>query len=209
MNRSLLSLTTKLAFIVFAIALVPWTSNALEISVIGPNEITVAAGELFTIDQAMTNRYETATVGTEVWVRGLSAAVATPIAGRTARFHLVEQCSASNCFGGLITVDNAFFDPDDLLVNNTGGGVSAQDPNSLLVVASLSPNISNPLVDNSGALDPGLGGALDEPSDRDVTLDLVANAIGTHIFSITGEYADGTDILSFQQDASFIVQRGV
>jgi hypothetical protein len=72
---------------------------------------------------------------------------------------------------------------------------------ALIAAASLSPDISNPFVDNSGALDPGLDGALDEPSDRDVTLDLVANAIGTHIISITGEYADGTDVLAFQQDA--------
>jgi hypothetical protein len=174
------------------------TSNAIEISVIGPSTVTVNPGETFTINLALDNVSGTSTVGVEANLSGMAAAGARVISGRSAATHFAESCDTSQCSGGLDTSDNAFYNPNDL---SASGAYTAGD-DSIVIVLALALDATSEL----GANDPGLDGATNVPSSRDVTLDLMMTELGMHVFIISGEYADGIDVLPIEGSTVFIAQ---
>lgn len=165
------------------------TANAIEISVIGPDFGTVDSGEAFTINLAVENASGTSTVGVEGDLSGMAAAGAVVVSGQSATDQFVLFCSQSGCFGGLQYFGGAFWNPNDL--PSSGNYTPGDD--SIQVVNSISASGST--TSETGAIDPGLDGAINEPSARDVTISLIASVVGVHVLTISGDYSDGTQVI--------------
>ena len=158
------------------------SARAIEFSVISAPTVTVNPGQAFTLDIAVDNALGDVTQAMTARITGLSSAGAVVLSGQTAVSHFVGVCLATFCVDGLDTVDNLQFNPNDLAASAqyTPGDDSIQ----IIAAAALSATA------HSGAIDPGLDGPLDMPSARDVTLELVANALGTHVLVIGGTFVD-------------------
>ena len=178
-------------------------ASAIEVSVIGANSISVAQGEAFSINIALTNDSANSTFGVDVGVFGFAAAGATVLSGQSAASHLVAGCSVSTCFGGLTSVDNAHYDPNDL----TSQVLYSPGDDSIRVIfaVTLIPTTS------VGAFDPGLDGGSDDPSSRDATISLIADVVGVHTFTIGGRFltwnglAGSNVVLPITNSATFTV----
>jgi len=187
-------LKTLILYVVAGALLICETASAIELSIIGSDAITVDRGEMFSIDLALDNASETSTNGVEVRLFGMTAAGASVTSGRTAVSHFVEICTSTSCLGGLNTIRNAFFNPDDLSENPTRerdeNGVLGPGTDSMLVVVALFP-LS--FTQQSGVLDPGLDNGATSPSHRDVSISLIANTIGIHILTFETEFSTSID----------------
>lgn len=193
------SLVRRLAFLVavLVVSIAP-AANAIEISVLGAPTVTVNVGEAFQINLALDNASATSTIGVEVRLSGMAAAGASAISGQSAGTHFAESCSLSECIGGLDTIDNPFYNPNDL---SASGAYTAGDDSIVIVLA-----VAVEATSQTGAVDPGLDGAINDPSFRDVTLNLMMTELGIHVFTISGEYADGVDVLPIEIPVVFIAQ---
>lgn len=167
-------------------------ASALEFSVIGQDTFTVLPGDSFTVDIALTNTSGDSVAGITGTISGL-AGVANVDSGVTASAHLAQFCSPTQCFGGVSTVDNAFFNPNDLSQGNYNPG---DDEVVIVNALALSPSVA----DGSG--DPGLIGAVNEPSDLDVRITLVAAGVGQSVLTVGGSFSDGTNTLPITATAS-------
>jgi len=164
------------------------TANAIEISVIGPDFVTVDSGEAFTINLAVENASGTSTVGVVGDLSGMAVAGAVVVSGQSATDQFVLFCSQSACFGGLGFFGGAFWNPNDL----PSSGAYTPGDDGIRVVDSISVSGTT---SETGAVDPGLDGAIDQPSARDVTISLIASVVGVHVLTISGEYSDGTQVI--------------
>jgi hypothetical protein len=162
------------------------TSYAIESSVIGPDSVTVAPGAEFTFELAIDNASLTSTVGIQVVLSGMSAGGAVLTSGRSAFEHFTPFCSPSTCFGGINTL-SSFFNPNDL--GASGAYIPGDD--SALVVNAIS---SSGATTASGAGDPGLIGAPNEPSALDVVMNLTAQTPGLLQLFVNGSYSDGASV---------------
>lgn len=159
-------------------------ANAVEITSLGPTTIYgTGIGEFFTIDLALTNDSASPVRDVQISLTGLNDVSATVVSGVTASRHFVTVClpNPDECYGGLPSTDNAFFDPNDLTLGYAPGDDSLPIVNAYGIQTTTS----------TGALDPGLDGGLLDPSDRDVTLQLVST-LPVGQFAVEGEWFDGT-----------------
>ena len=162
--------------ILFCLLSLPSVANAVEFSVLGPSTITINPGEIVTIDLAVDNASQTENIGVIADLTGLAASGAVVIGGQSALHYFVSACLPSDCFGGVDTVADAFFDPDDL----SAGGLYTPGDDSVRIVYTQALSSTT----QDGSLDPGLDGALDVPSARDVTIMLQGVGIGVHVLEI-------------------------
>lgn len=171
----LLALGTSLA-----LALAP-AAHAIEFSILGDATFTVAPSETFTVDIALDNADMTSTNGVSGTITGLAAGGIVVTGGMSALHHFTGFCTPSQCFAGIYASIAGFWDPFDL----SAGGTYQPGDDSVLVVnhLDLSPT------DSDGSIDPGLDGALDEPSARDVSIMLQATVPGSHILTVGGVYS--------------------
>lgn len=139
-------------------------------------------GDQTTIEIALSNNDGSAVQGIEIDLTGL-AGVANVVSGQASRYNFAQACFGSpiQCFGGVESVKNAFFDRDDL----RGGGYAAGD-NQVELLRSLALGATTA----SGAGDPGLG-----PQSVDIRVVLAATGGGN--VNIVGRYSNGTDVLPF------------
>jgi hypothetical protein len=190
-----------LAFSCLAILHIASIARAIEVSVIGPDEVTVNPGEFFSIDIALDNASATSNLGVTVELSGLAAAGATVTSGQSAASQFVHSCSATTCLGGASTIDNAFFNPADL----SAGLRYTPGDDAVWVIAALSFGS----VANTGSLDPGLDGPLDIPSARDATVHLIASTLGRHVLTFGGEFGVlGMGPVPITNTATFTVHVG-
>lgn len=156
--------------------------GAVELRVIGPDSFVVDPGGTFTVDIALSNTSGANVQGVQALVSGL-AGVADVVAGQSARHHFTPFCSPIECFAGITTVQNQLFDPNDLSLGAYNPG---DDEVTIVNALALSPTAFD------GSLDPGLDGAADQPSERDVSLTM--RVVGLFPFELTigGTYYDST-----------------
>jgi hypothetical protein len=163
-------------------------AEAIEVSVIGSSTVTVLPGEAFSFELAIDNASLTSTVGIDLTLSGMQAGGAVLTSGQSAVAHFTQFCSPSACFGGLNTIDNAFYNPSDL----GASGAYTPGDDSALVANTISTSGATA---GAGVGDPGLVGALNEPSALDVVMNLVAQNAGTLQLFLSGNYSDGTDVI--------------
>ena len=182
---------------VLALFFVSTTASAIEFSVISTSGTTIAPGGSITINIALDNAAGQATQGITATIAGLASAGAVATSGQSASAHFVGFCSPSNCFGGIDTVNNPFYNPLDL---SASGAYTAGDDTIVIVNAlALSPTSL------AGALDPGLDGGLNAASARDITIVLAGFAPGVHELVIGGEFSDGATVLPITSTATLTV----
>lgn len=184
--------------LVFSVASV---GSAIEFTPIGSSSFSVNAGESFTINIAVSNTSGTETFGLTATLDGLAAAGLVVTSGESALHHFVGICleSLGGCLGGLNTADNIFFDPRNL----AGGKYLAGDDAVDIVSALQSEGTSQ-----TGSADPGLDANIDDvfnPSSRDITITLLANAVGVFDLVVSGEYSDGVDVIPLSGLPAFSV----
>ncbi|MHA7838284.1 MAG: PEP-CTERM sorting domain-containing protein [bacterium] len=177
---TLFSATMALLFATAASAVPTFT-------LLSSNSLTVDPGEAFTIDLALDNPGGTSLVGVDGQLTGLLAAGATVISGQSAAIHFTGFCSPTECFGGLPTADNPFFNPNDLASN---GAFQPGVNDNLQIVNALAATPTT----QTGAADPGLDGAVNVPSARDVSVTLSLANVGTHDLTIGGEWLAGAGV---------------
>ena len=117
----------------------------------------------------------------------MAAAGADVVSGAAALTHLNEFCFAgAGCFNGVATINNAFYDPNDLSANFTLGD------DGLLAINVAGAAFSA----SSGAVD--LGVANDTvnvtPSPIDATIEFTATTVGVHTLTLDGNWSDGVDV---------------
>ena len=171
-------------FCVLTMCFVTSTATAVEFSAIGSTNISVDPGGSFTLDIALTNTSLTANNGVVGTITGLigSNGTLTVTSGVSAAFHFVGFCSPTACFAGINSNPNAFFDDTDLSMS----GAYTPGDDSVVIISALA------LTDTSldGALDPGLDGGITVPSDRDVTITLLApETAGVYSLVVGGRYS--------------------
>ena len=167
-------------FAIVTMFFVTSTASAIEFSIIGPDTFTVNPGDTFTVDIALDNASATSNVGVTGTITGL-AGVADVVGGVAAQHFFVGFCTPTNCFAGIDTNDNPFYDSSDLSGNGYGGPGS----DSVVIISALALNPTSA----TGAIDPGLDGALNEPSARDVTIQL--QAVGAGVLTVGGTFGSG------------------
>lgn len=183
------------SLVVTTVFLAASAASALEFSVLGASNFTILEGDSITIDLALTNNNGDAVAGITGELSGLGGGLGV-VSGQSAIAHVTQFCSPTNCFGGVNTVNNAFFNPDDLRV---GAG---SDVVTIISSLGLSPSVAN------GANDPGLDGGADSPSDRDVTITLIAlagSAGNTYSLIAGGSFSDGANTLPIVDTAGISV----
>ena len=180
----------KFSFIaVLAAFFVTSTAGAVEISIQGATSATITEGDAFTIQLGLDNASLDNTPGFEGTISGLAAAGADVTGGQAALVHLNQACFPGfGCINGLNTIDNAFYNPNDLGANAVPGA------DSFLAINVAGATFSA----NSGAVD--LGVANDQvnltPSPIDAIINLVANVVGVHSITVGGSWSDGVDVFS-------------
>ena len=185
-------------FLVIAMGLLAGLpAGAIEFSVIGFDSITVNPGEEFTIDIALDNASETSVQGVSARVTGLSGAGAIVASGVASPVHFAGFCSPSSCFGGIDWPNSPFFQPNNLLFGQNYQ--PGNDTFAILNALGLSPTSFD------GSLDPGLDGPLDVPSARDVTIQLIAQTVGIHVLTISGDFSDGANVSPIANTTTFTV----
>lgn len=167
--------------------------SALEFSVLVPTTVTVAPGESFTVDIALDNVLEESVAGISGTISGLAGAGAVMTSGQAASFYLEVFCSPNGCFGGIDWPDAPFFQPNDL---KSSGYMPGDDIVPIVSALGLAATTAD------GSIDPGLDGALDEPSARDVTLELIAQTLGVHVLTLGGVFSNGSDALPIENIAT-------
>jgi hypothetical protein len=185
-----------LSFAVLLAVLVAPTAGAIEISAIGATTVTVEPGEAFSFELAIDNASLTSTVGIEVTLSGMLAAGAVLTSGQSAVANFVQVCTPSACFGGLNTIDNTFYNPNDL----GASGAYTPGDDSALVANTISTSGATA---QSGEGDPGLLGAINEPSALDVVMNMTATT--SSVFEVTGKYSDSVDVLPIEGSVMFTV----
>jgi len=180
-RATLLSLALLLAVSVAS------TAGAVELSIQGPTSATIAPGGTFTIEIGLDNASLDNTPGFEAHVIGLAAAGADVTSGAAALLYLNQACFPGfGCVNGLATIDNTFYNPNDLSEHFTLGD------DDLFAINVAGATFSA----NDGSID--LGVANDQvnltPSPIDATIDLTATTVGVHTLTITGAWSDGTDV---------------
>jgi hypothetical protein len=185
----------KMIPVLIALAVAP-AASAIEISNLGATSATIPVGGAFTIELAVDNASLTSNFGITLVASGLAAAGAEVTGGQTSLFHFVGFCSPSNCFAGVNSADNANFNPNDL-----SGGLYNPGDDSVTVAAALAITATAA----SGVLDPGLDGAVNVPSARDISIQLIAGAAGVHVITLDGTYSDGVNVLPVQSGTTFTV----
>ena len=171
--------------LVLAFAIVP-TASAIEFSILSDATITVNVSETFTVDIALDNAAETSNVGVRGTITGLNAAGAVVTGGVAAQHFFVGFCSPTNCFAGIDTNDNDFYDSSDLSGASISNGYMEGD-DEVVIISALSLNATT----SDGTIDPGLDGPLDTPSARDVTIMISAATPGTHVLTVGGTFGSG------------------
>ncbi len=175
------------------------TASAIEFSVLSSPTVTVAPGQPFTIDIALDNASATNTFGVTGTITGLAAAGAVATGGQSAVSHFVLFCAPAptNCLGGINTVDNIFYNPNDL--SASGAYNPGDDSIAIVNVLGLAATAA------TGALDPGLDGGITVPSARDASITLVASVVGTHVLTVGGTFSDGVNVLPVQGTSTVTV----
>lgn len=176
------------------------TATAIEVSFVGGNSATIAPGETLTLNIALDNVSASIVQGTDVSLTGLSAAGATVLGGRAINqvnpttgaqnpVHFTPFCSPVECFGGLASIDNPNYDP-----NNLAGGNYVAGADSVFVIRAVSFSPAN----GTGVNDPGLAELFGQglgAGATDATLDITAQTVGVFTLVLGGEFSDGTDVL--------------
>ena len=185
----------KLIPVLIALAVAP-AASAIEITNFGASSATIPANGGFTIELAVANASLTSNFGITLTAAGLAGAGANVTGGQTSLFHFVGFCSPSNCFAGVNSANNVNFNPNDL-----SGGVYTPGDDQVAVANALGLAATAA----SGALDPGLDGALNVTSSRDISIQLTASAAGVHVITLDGTYSDGVNVLPIQSGTTFTV----
>ena len=178
----------KFGFIaVLAAFFVTSTAGAVEISIQGATSATITSGDAFTIQLGIDNASLDNTPGFEGTLSGLAAAGASVTGGQAAQTHLNEFCFAGpGCFNGVATINNAFYNPNDL-----GASFNAGDDSFLAI------NVAGAaFAANSGAVDLGVANDTTTvtPSPIDAIINLVANVVGVHQITVGGSWSDGVGV---------------
>jgi len=149
---------------------------------------------VITIDIALDNLPGDSVQGVSGTLSGLAAAGVTVIGGQSAQSHFISFCSSTACFGGASTVDNAFFNPNDL----GASGAYTPGEDSIVIVSAVS--VAGPTT-ATGELDPGLDGGFDVPSARDVTISLLFSDLflAPQSIMLGGSYSDGVNIFTIPE----------
>lgn len=158
--------------------------SAIEFSVIGPSTFTVTVGQEFTINIAMTNTSREPVAGMSATLSGIWGF--SVYGGRTALHHFTPFCQPQICYGGIDSVDNEFFDPNDL-----AQGTNAYPSDEAMIVNALGLRATT----EDGSLDPGLDGAIDQPSRRDISITLAMLSPQPYVLTIGGTYSNGVETL--------------
>lgn len=162
------------------------TAALFAASVAGAVEMSISSVDngdfTTTISISLTNNSASSVQGLEIDLSGL-AGVANVLGGQASRYNFAQFCGGGVCFGAVESVQNAFFDRDNL----AGGGYAAGDDLvELLRALTLSPTSA------TGALDPGLAGF----PGVDIRVTVESIGLGGEL-SIVGRYSDGTNVLPF------------
>jgi hypothetical protein len=191
-----------LSLILLMVFFVTSAATAIEFTALGANTFTVAPGESFTIDIAVTNVSATSVQGITGRLDGLAAAGLTVTGGESALHHFVGICATftGGCAGGIDSVDNQFFTPFDL-----SGGIYLPGEDSVSIISALSLNATI----QAGESDPGLDADIDDifnPSVRDISITLMGGTTeGTFGLPVTAEFSDGTSTIPIDTGLSIIV----
>jgi hypothetical protein len=193
-----------LSLILLMVFFVTSAATAIEFTALGANTFTVAPGESFTIDIAVTNVSATSVQGITGRLDGLAAAGLTVTGGESALHHFVGICATftGGCAGGIDSVSNVFFDP-----RNLAGGIYTAGDDRVSIVSALS---LNPTVQIGGS-DPGLETNIDDifhHSELDITITLMADLTlvgGAFDLIANAEFSDGTDTIPLPGLAGFSV----
>jgi hypothetical protein len=172
-------------------------ASAVEVSVLSAPTVTLAPGGSTTIDIAIDNASADSLNHLTIELSGLDAAGAIVLSGQAASYYFASVCLSTDCIGSLDVVSNAFFDPNDL----SGGLYTPGDDQVKLIEANSVADTAN-----TGVIDPGLDGALDEPSARDVSITIQMFAPGVYELTIGGVYASGGDLFPIENPALVTLQ---
>jgi hypothetical protein len=161
------------------------TAAFLAASVASAIELAVTSstvGNDTTIEISLTNVSASTVQGIEIDLTGL-AGKGNLTSGSAAKFNFVAFCAnPTTCFGGVDSVQNAFFDYNNL----TLGGYTPGD-NLVELLRSLSLNPTT----QTGALDPGIGG------NPNVDIRAVVTATSAGNVTINARYSNGVDVITF------------
>lgn len=175
-------LSVTLAFLVASAA------SAVELAV-----TTSAVGNQTTIEISLTNLSASTVQGMEIDLVGL-AGVANVASGQAAQFNFVAFCAnPTTCFGGVDSVNNAFFNFNDL---TQGGYMPGDNLVELLRALTLNPTVQ------TGALDPGIGG------NPNVDIRAVLTVLTPGDLTINARYSNGVDVLTFATETVTVPEPG-
>jgi hypothetical protein len=180
-KEKMMRLSLISVFAVLTMFFVSSTASAIEFSVLTSPTVTINAGDSTTIDIGLANASLTSNVGVVGTITGLTGAFVE--SGEAAGFFFVGFCSPSNCFAGINTNDTAFYDSSDLSAGSSY--IPGGDQVTIISALALSATSAN------GAIDPGLDGALNVPSERDVTITINFPTPGVYNLLIGGTYGSG------------------
>jgi len=178
------------------------SAQAVEWTILSPTEPidTPARFTVLTVDIALSNNSGDMVQTFVGELTGLAAAGVTVIGGQSASSHFVDFCFPLECFGGIATSDNAFFNSNDLAAN----GAYTPGDDRITIVNALRFGTTT----SAGSLDPGLDGAIDQPSMRDVTLSLLFAGTNPFLLSnlmLEGFYSDGVNLIPISPVQVFTV----
>lgn len=145
--------------VVCILGLAPDSTRAVELDVINSqgNEITLDVGQSVDVEVMMTNLSLTTVHGLGVSVHGYDEGVADFVSGQSVQDFFNSSCSGAGiCIGGLDQVNNAYFDPANLVETEIGtNGRRVQ----IFLSASLTA-VSNPGAGIDVGLDGNVGTAM-------------------------------------------------
>jgi hypothetical protein len=158
------------------------TASAFEFTVISNAPPTIFVDDTFTIDLELENANQDSLSAVDGGIlSGLSGFEV--VSGQTALWHFVLFCSPSSCFAGIKTCESCFFNPNDL--SRSATYTPGDDSIKLVSALGLAPTTAD------GSIDPGLIGAVNEPSALDATIVLRALVPGIHELAIGFELSIG------------------
>jgi len=176
----------KISMATLTMFFVTSTAMAVEFSMIGDTTITITQGDAFQLNIALDNTSLTSNNGVVGFISGLAAPGASFVvtSGTSANtLHYASFCDTTQCFGGILNNDNAFFDSSDL-----SGGDYVQGGDTVKIVSSLAqvPGTAD------GAIDPGLDGVFGSHDVRDVQITMTAGSnAGQFDLTVGGTYSAG------------------
>jgi hypothetical protein len=155
---------------------------ALEVSLLSSGDIIVPLGGTFAIDLAVDNASQDSVALVELAILGSHAAGMLVTSGRASRQILVQDFGGVGG-GGLPSLVNSFYDPDDFTQNRQPTAVF----DNILVGAWLdtSPRTAD------GSLDGGIDGTnVLDPQPRDSTITFLAESLGVYTLTVAPSWVE-------------------